>query len=248
MREDLTTCVAGAYSLYLSFGLEGQTRARVKSGDFSVAWDLRTWEIPRREYLAEARFLLGDDEFKQFQTQGVGEQEQILDALWARFDPTPETGVNEAYDTFVERMAYINARYSDNGPAILSPRGEIYLRYGPPDELVQDVIPVNYETLEEAELIVEDAYHPMNYSSTGTKPATLQVIRNSLSGGSGSARYRPEDNTSVPYELWIYQAGGEPMLKRDQVQQTDIGMRFLFVDRDGHGVYTLERSSTVSDK
>ena len=67
LREDLTTVPAGSYSLYLSFGLDGQSVARVKSGDFSVAWDLRSWEMPHREYLAEARFLLGDDEFKTFQ-------------------------------------------------------------------------------------------------------------------------------------------------------------------------------------
>jgi hypothetical protein len=32
------------------------------------------------------------------------------------------------------------------------------------------------------------------------------------------------------------------------VQEMDIGMRFLFVDRDGHGVYKLERSSSISIK
>jgi GWxTD domain-containing protein len=248
IREDLTTVAAGSYSLYLSFGLEGETLARVKSGDFSVAWDLRSWEIPRREYLAEARFLLGDDEFKSFQQKTPGEQEVMLDELWKRFDPTPGTGGNEAYDKFVERMAYITAHYNDQGPAIVSPRGDIYLRYGPPDEMVEDVIPVNYETLQEAEKIVEDAYHPMNYSSTGTKPFTLPVLSNTISGGGTSARNRPEDNTGVPYELWIYHAGGEPMLERDRAQQVDIGMRFLFIDRDGHGHYVLERSSTISDK
>jgi GWxTD domain-containing protein len=248
IREDLTTLAAGVYSLYLSFGLNGETIARVKSGDFSVAWDLRTWEIPRREYLAEARFLLGDDEFKAFQQKSSGEQEQTLDALWKGFDPTPDSGSNEAYDTFVERMAYINAHFGERGPAILTPRGEIYLRYGSPDQIEQDVIPLNYETLQEAEMMVDDAYHPMNYSSVGSKQNTLPVIRNSITGGSPNARSRPEDNTAVPYELWIYVGGGEPMLRRDDVQEQDLGMRFLFVDRDGHGVYTLERSSTISEK
>ncbi|MCI0452731.1 MAG: GWxTD domain-containing protein [Candidatus Latescibacteria bacterium] len=248
LREDVTTMPAGVYSLYLSFGLEGETITRVKSGDFSIAWDLRTWEIPHREYLAEARFLLGDDEFKAFQHKSPGEQEQQLDALWKAFDPSPDSGSNEAYDTFVERMAYINAHYAERGPAVMTPQGDIYLRYGPPDELIQDVIPLNYETLLEAEMIVDDPFHPMNFSSVGSKQYTLPVIRNTISGGSSNARSRPEDNTGVPYELWIYVAGGEPMLRRDKIQQMDVGMRFLFVDRDGHGTYTLERSSTISDK
>ena len=248
LNEDITTFPAGAYSLFLSFGLDGQAIARVKSGDFSVAWDLRTWEIPRREFLAEARFLLGDDEFKAFQTKSSGEQEQILDHIWKSYDPTPDSGSNEAYDTFVDRMAYINAHYGERGPAIFSPRGEIFLRYGPPDEIVEEVVPLNYETLLEAEMMVDNAYHPMNFSSVGSKQYTLPVVRNSIESSSINARNRPEDNTGVPYELWIYVAGGDPMLQRDKVQEVDIGMRFLFVDRDGHGTYALERSSTVSDK
>jgi GWxTD domain-containing protein len=248
IREDVTALEAGAYTLYFSFGLEGNTRARVRAGDFSVAWDMRTWEIPRREFLAEARFLLGDEEFKTFQSKSPGEQESMLDELWKKFDPVPETGNNEAYDEFLVRLAFIDAHYAEGGVAIYSRRGEIYLRYGPPDETVQDVIPVNYDTLEEAEQVVENPYHPLNMSSSSAKLYATPKTRNSIAGASANARYRSEDNTAVPYELWIYQAGGTPILKRDDVQEADIGMRFLFVDRDGHGQYKLERSSSISEK
>ena len=64
IREDLATFPAGGYSLHFSFALDGQVLSRVRAGRFSVAWDLRTWEVPRRAYLAEARFLLGDNEFE----------------------------------------------------------------------------------------------------------------------------------------------------------------------------------------
>jgi GWxTD domain-containing protein len=248
LREDLTTLVAGTYTLYLTFALDGRTIARVKSGDFSVAWDLRTWETPRREFLAEARFLLGDDQYRDFERKTPGEQEQALDALWKAEDPDPETGNNEAYDAFLERLAYVNAHYTDARVAIYSARGEIYLRYGPPDEVVQDVIPLNYDTLEEAEAMVENPYHPLNMSSSGQKLYSVPKSRNSLSGGTSSSRYRPEDNTGVPFELWIYQAGGDPILERDRGQEAEPGMRYLFVDRDGHGEYKLERSSSISNK
>ena len=249
IREDLTEFTAGAYTLYLTFLLEGSTLARVKAGDFSVAWDIRTWEVPRRELLAEARFLLGEPEFKLFVEKSPGEQEQQMDALWKSLDPDPSTGTNEAYDQFIERLAYAEAHYQESGPAIFSARGGVYVRYGPPDELVQDVIPVNYESLAEAEAMVENPYHPLNLSSSNSKLYKTPKTKNTFAAdGRESARYRAEDNTSVPYELWIYLAGGRPLLDRDRVQEMDIGMRFLFVDRDGHGTYILERSSSISTK
>ena len=248
LREDLSAFVAGSYTLYFTFALEGNTMARVRGGDFSVAWDLRTWETPRREYLAEARFLLGDREYKSFEGKQPGEQEQMLDALWKSFDPDTLTGNNEAYDAFVERLDYVKAHYADEAIAIYSPRADLYLRYGAPDEIVQDVIPSNYETLGEAESLIENPYHPVNMSSSGQKLYSVPKTRNSLAGEGSSGRYRPEDNTSVPYELWIYHGGGNPILDRDHMTEIEPTTRFLFVDRDGHGVYKIEKSSSISNK
>jgi GWxTD domain-containing protein len=220
----------------------------VRGGDFSVAWDLRTWETPRREYLAEARFLLGDKEYKNFVTRPAGDQEHILDALWKSFDPDTLTGNNEAYDIFTERLDYVKAHYADESIDIYSARAEIYLKYGPPDDVEQDVIPSNYETLAEAEQVVENPYHPLNMSSSGQKIYSVPKTRNSLAGEGSSGRYRAEDNTSVPYELWIYNGCGNPILPRDRVPEVEPTTRFLFVDRDGHGIYKLEKSSSISNK
>jgi len=247
VREDVTAIPAGAYTLYFTFGTDATNRTRMKAGEFSVAWDMRTWEVPRREFLAEARFLLGDKDFKDFQRFNPGEQESRLDAMWKEIDPEPATSTNEAYERFLERLAYINAHYSEGGVALASQRGDVYLRYGPPDEVVQDVIPLNYETLAEAEKVVDDPYHPLNMSSSSLKLYSTPKTRNSFASDNTSSRYRPEDNTGAPYELWVYEAGGAPLLPRDRVQEVD-GLRFLFVDRDGHGVYKLEKSSSISNK
>lgn len=248
LREDLTRFRAGIYTLFLTFSMDGKTLARVRGGDFSVAWDLRTWETPRRLYLAEARFLLGDREYKSFEGKQPGEQEVALDALWKQIDPDTSTGNNEAYDLFIERLDYVNAHLDDGTIAIYSQRGEIYMRYGPPDEIIQDVIPGNYDTLGEAEQVIENAYHPLNMSSSGQKLYSIPKTENSLAGEGSTARYRPEDNTSVPYELWIYNGGGNPILERDRMTEVEPTTRFLFVDRDGHGTYKLEKSSSISNK
>jgi GWxTD domain-containing protein len=84
---------------------------------------------------------MGDREYKTFAAKTPGEQELILDKMWKSLDPDTTTGNNEAYDLFMERLDYVKAHYADEAVAIYSARADIYLRYGPPDEVVQDVIP-----------------------------------------------------------------------------------------------------------
>lgn len=248
IREDLATFPAGGYSLHFSFALDGQVLSRVRAGRFSVAWDLRTWEIPRRAYLAEARFLLGDEEFEAFHNLSLGEQEQMLDVLWRSEDPSPETGVNEAYEKFMDRLEYVNQAFPEGArEALFTDRGQIYMKWGPPDDFVHDVIPVNRETISEAFAVVEDKFHPVNYSTHGVKrytnsiqPPVIDHRRMSQVGEGG--------NTAFAFELWIYHGAGDPVLKRHGEIDPDIGARYLFVDREGYGRYRLETSSKISDK
>lgn len=247
IREDLATFPAGAYSLHFSFGLEKRVLSRVRGGTFSVAWDMRTWEVPRRDYLTEARFLLGDKEFAKFRELTVGEQERMLDEMWKTEDPSPETGVNEAYEAYLDRLAYVNRHYAESTrEAIFTDRGRIFMKWGPPDEFIEDVIPVNRETISEAFAIIENKYHPINYSTHGVKRYTNAVRPPVIDHGRVS-QVDEGGNTSFPFELWIYNRAGEPILSRDRVIDPDIGTRYLFIDREGYGVYRLEASTKISE-
>jgi GWxTD domain-containing protein len=204
--------------------------------------------VPRREFMAEARFLLGDKEFEAFANLSLGEQERMLDEMWSEEDPSPETGVNEAYEEFVKRLEYVHQTFTEGSrKAIFTDRGQIYMKWGPPDEFVQDVIPVNRETISEAFAIVEDKYHPLNYSTHGIKPYT-NSIRPPIVDHRRMSQVGEGGNTAFPFELWIYNSAGRPILKRHREFDPDIGMRYLFVDREGYGVYRLEASSKISDK
>jgi GWxTD domain-containing protein len=248
IREDLSRVPAGGYTLYLSFALDGRLLHRARCGTFSVAWDMRTWEAPRRAYLAEARFLLGDKEYATFATLDRGEQERRLEAMWRANDPTPETDVNEAYEEFLVRLAYINTHYTDFGAGILSPRGRLYARYGAPDEIVQDYIPINRETIAEALEVVEDPYHAVDMSSHSTQDYRASPPLSNTIDPRNLAGERAGDHEAFPFELWVYTTAGEPILGRDRIQEMQIGMRYLFIDRNGYGRFKLESSSAISSK
>lgn len=247
IREDLTSFPAGAYSLTFSFGLGNRTLSRLRGGGFSVAWDMRTWEVPRRNYHSEARFLLGDKEYSVFATKSLGEQEQMLDKLWKELDPAPETGVNEAREKFLVRLAYVYDRFGDAN-AVFSPRGSVYLKWGPPDDIIQDVVPSNRESLAEVVEIIENKFHGMNYSTHGVKLGSRSNARNRIVDPREISRVGEGGNVGYPFELWIYETAGDPILERDRVLEADMGVRLLFVDREGYGRYQLESSSSISAK
>ena len=248
VEADLNAFEAGSYSLYADTRLEDRLISRFRCGGFSVAWDMRTWETTRNTYFAEARFLLGDEMFNLFMLKDYGEQEKTLNALWDEIDPTPHTPENEAYEKFLDRLAHIAIHYSDDGGGFFSDRGLIYLKYGPPDEVIEEVVPLNRESIADAIEMVDNRYHPVSFSNQGAKaqmpgPAKDVIVDPHRIGVVGEG-----GNTVYPYELWVYNGCGEPILSRDRALEPDIGLRFIFVDREGFGRYTLESSSSMTDK
>lgn len=250
IREDVNTFPAGAYSIVYYFGVKDRVLRRVNGGRFSVAWDIRTWEVPRRDFMAEARFLLGDDDYSEFILKSTGEQEQVLDKMWRELDPSPETGVNEAYEKFLVRLSYVNDHFAEDGPGILTDRGRIYMSLGHPSELIEDVIPVNRESLSEAMALIEDRFHAVNYSTHGVKRYGNPISKDRVNAidPRGLSRVGEGGNTGVPYEVWIYQGRGDPIFPRDDLMQRSIGSRYLFVDHEGYGKYVLEATSDTGSK
>lgn len=248
LTEDLNRFRAGSYSLHLTGGRKSQVLVRVRAGSFNVVWDMHTWEVSRRNFVAEARFLLDGKDFDLFLTKDIGDQEIILQEMWTEIDPDPSTGVNEAYEKFMERLAYVNAKYTDYQLGIFTDRGLIHLKYGPPDEKVVDVIPLNRESVSDALEKIRDKYHPVNFSNTGGRmgyatPSQDIIVDPRRLGAIGEG-----GNTAYPYELWIYDGTGDPILDRDRNLEPDEGLRFIFVDREGYGRYRLESSSSMSNK
>ncbi len=248
IQEDINTLTAGNYTLYLNAGLSEQLMVRMRAGGFNVAWDLRTWEVCRRSYLEEARFLLSDQGFGEFEKLSLGEQEKTVQDVWKKLDPDPSTGVNEAYEKFLARLDYVNAKYSDYQTGIFSDRGLVYLKYGPPDEIEVDVVPKNRESLSDAMQKVEDKFHPITYANEGARLKFARPGDNIFVDPRRLGMVGEQGDVGYPYELWTYNGGGDTILERDRGLEADIGLRFIFVDTEGYGRYKLETSSTMMNK
>lgn len=64
------------------------------------------------------------------------EREQFVEQFWLRRDPTPGTAENEARTEHYRRISYANGRFgSAHVPGWRTPRGRVYILYGPPTEI-----------------------------------------------------------------------------------------------------------------
>jgi GWxTD domain-containing protein len=64
------------------------------------------------------------------------ERERFIGQFWLIRDPTPGTADNEAKVEHYRRIAYSNQRFATQSTAgWRTPRGRVYIVYGPPDEI-----------------------------------------------------------------------------------------------------------------
>ena len=83
----------------------------------------------------EVRWIISDEErtaFKRLQTDD--ERQAFIEQFWLRRDPTPDTEENEFKEEHYRRIAWANDRFASGIPGWKTDRGQIYIKFGPPDE------------------------------------------------------------------------------------------------------------------
>ncbi len=124
-----------------SAAAEASAQAPAETGVLATAY--RAFQPPQTkpaEELGEdwasgpARYLLTPSEVQDFRslTDGLARSEYIAN-FWKRHDPKPETPENEFRDEFEKRVAFADARFTqDELRGSLTDRGMIFILFGPP--------------------------------------------------------------------------------------------------------------------
>jgi GWxTD domain-containing protein len=223
-----TTCftvaglVSGSYSLGVVIRGEGEERAAVETS-FDVLWASPNWVAWTIQAEQVAPFLFQSFDLDDFLALSPGSRERRLEEFWARHDPTPGPG-NATREEFDRRVAYSNENFSTPvEPGMRTDRGRTYIKFGEPDELRREVIPVQGNDLN----------------------AAMEELDRETSGElKGSRDIDSEDSRS--FEVWIYNYLGEELFPSDQMS-TNLGRQLIFVDDLGVGDYRLIRSSEKNE-
>ena len=211
VKQDISAFPAGAYRVEV--WKVGSDSCRT-SGDFQVLWDTASWTRDQEDLLDEAYVLLGPIEYDRVRDMSRGEAESYLHDLWNQHDPNPGTGRNELRDLFEERVTHANTFFGTSfRKGMMTDRGRVYVRYGPPDEIEKELNPQDVNLL--AKVLPGEV-----------ETDRLDIIRKPL----------PRDaRDNRAYEIWYYQIRGAPLFPEqlNPVQRT--GLKFIFVDELGYG-------------
>lgn len=220
---DASGLAAGHYHLVLDIRREGGATAATTSTEFDVLWSRDSWRAEAAEfYDVAAGVLLSSEDAAKFRMLSMGEKEARIEKAWQDADPSPETAENEARIEFLRRVAYANQHFTIFQPGMFSDRGRVYIRYGEPDEMKIERIPVADKTL------------PHALDSSIPQASREAISRTDT--GIADAR---------PYEIWTYDSHGREAATRHGLNEVASGLKFVFVDDQGYGEYTLRYSSTT---
>lgn len=224
---DVSRLAAGHYQL--RFGLESSDPGSKPAStvtEVDVLWSAASWApFASDMYEVEARVLLSAEEALAFEALPLGTKEARLQELWRAADPTPETAENEAYLEFRRRVRHANVNYTVFQRGMFSDRGRIYIRYGEPDEIRMERLPVNDNTL--------------SRSLGGEIPTESERRLTKTESGVVDER---------PFEVWTYHLRGNEIVPRRGLSETGSSLKFVFVDDQGYGDYILRYSSTLGTR
>lgn len=86
-------------------------------------------------------YVMTSDEMGIYSTLTVQGKRDFLRRFWAKRDPTPGTPLNEFQRDFYARIKEANRRFREGGAAEIpgwrTDRGRIFIKYGPPQEVMQ---------------------------------------------------------------------------------------------------------------
>lgn len=86
-------------------------------------------------------YLMASDEQGMYTGLTVEGKRRWLRGFWQKRDPTPGTPRNEAQEDFYSRIGEANRRYREGGvaevPGWRTDRGRIFIKYGPPQDVLQ---------------------------------------------------------------------------------------------------------------
>jgi GWxTD domain-containing protein len=107
------------------------------TGHFNMQWDILTFKDKKfEEILEQMCYIASGDERKRLAQLPESDRQSGLLNFWQRRDPTPGTPRNEAMEEYYRRLNYANARFRwKGGEGWKSPQGQIYITYGPPDNV-----------------------------------------------------------------------------------------------------------------
>jgi len=181
------------------------------------------------QILHEIGFIASEDEIAQLKAAPPEGRWTVVDHFWAVRDPDPTTPENEYKIEYYRRLAYVREHFATGySDGLDTDQGRIYVKYGPPDEIVENPLGAGLAGTEY--LGGEAPELEGSLSASGRQGTAVAASGNGGQTDSSVGEFMGVIvNLDKPHLLWIYYASGSDASTR----------KFLYEDRTGFANYDI---------
>jgi GWxTD domain-containing protein len=126
----------GFYEVAAAVSIPNTTKKVIRTGDFTMLLGRAMFD----EYFEDTLDLLGymadDDDVERLKGVSPDQRVEEWNRYWKSKDPTRTTDLNEALSEFLRRVRFTLENFSQHEPGWKTDMGRIYIRHGPPDNIV----------------------------------------------------------------------------------------------------------------
>jgi len=245
---DLTKALrAGTYVLEIATQNRRTGTDASSRREFEVLWAIASWSKSPEALLEEMKLILRPQEFSELKELSPGAREVYLAEFWHKLDPDPSTATNEALLEFQRRVQYADREYTGTlGRGLLTDRGRVYVRYGPPDEVAYQFSSSSFGEDENVEKVAD----PAERVGLSNRPPASFLDAEEFREGDVSDLATQRGGTNIKskeLEVWSYDGSGRSLYGRSAGTNTHRGLKFIFADEMGNGEYELIGSEGTTD-
>jgi GWxTD domain-containing protein len=216
-----------------------ETQAAAERGSFAAAYRAFRFESTESDGADEAwskgpaRYLLTSEQVANYdRLSTLAERSEFVTEFWKAHDPTPETPENEFRYEFERRVAFADARLSqEETRGSLTDRGMLFVLLGPPTWVGRKPLAVGEDTAD-PEGMSRYTSHDITQALNGaTSVGDAAAVISTMMGPGNTL----PDNESSWREVWHYRR--ELLPSAISYHQVD----FEFVTKRGYGRNVLQR-------
>ena len=238
---------AGTYVLEISAHNRRTGTDASSRRSFEVLWAIASWSKSPEALLEEMKLILRSQEYSQLKELSPGAREHYLAEFWQKLDPDPATAQNEALLEFQRRVQYADRQYAGTvGRGMLSDRGRVYVRYGPPDEVTSQFSSSAFGDDENVERVTD----PAERVGMSNRPPVSYLDPDEYREGDVSDLATQRGGTNIKskeIEVWEYDGSGKSLYGRSSGKNVHRGLKFIFADEMGNGEFELIGSEGTTD-
>jgi len=120
--------------VFVAKALEGDpVRQTTESLDFVLGYTATMLTRHFERTVGILALIATPEEIGEIKNAPEAERVRLWGAFWAKRDPSPGTGQNEALTEHLRRVRHAVDHYPDGGAGWQSDRGKVYIKYGEPD-------------------------------------------------------------------------------------------------------------------